>query len=182
MKSPSRGLFSAQTSQMQSQRSRSKDFGRAGSTLPIDREFEPTLAIFSPNEQLALEEEDKNWQNEKVVIVAENEGTKTQSEFTQQLRSREDLSQYVHKYKGTKVYKFDQVQNDNHSPLQQKLTPGITSTNKGLDSKPTRFFRDSIIREKLFETLNSGLQQCAQDMQSPVNFCYIQLNASPADP
>jgi len=60
MTSPSRGAFSANTSQMQSQRSRNKDFGRVGSVLPIDREFEPTLAVFSPNEQLALEEDDQN--------------------------------------------------------------------------------------------------------------------------
>ena len=107
MKSPSRGPFSAQTSQMQSQRSRNKDCGRFGSALSIDGEFEPTLAVFSPAEQLALAGDDQNQQNEKVVIVAENEGVKTHSEFTQQLRCGEDLGQYVHKYRGTKVYKFD---------------------------------------------------------------------------
>ena len=149
------------------------------SPVMSSRKAEKRISVFCPYEYRGVSQFGAAELSEKFVLVTKPEQAQTQKQFEEQVVTRPDLNQYLCNNPETKVYRFDHVQNDNFDSVpNKKRKASVTSNESGLnDHRKTNVFKDSIIRQRVYETLNSGLKQTAYDMNMPHNFCYVQVSS-----
>ena len=127
------------------------------------------LAIFCPAQYRHnnfFKPHEFNQPLENLVLATEREGWKCQKDYEKLVRSRKDIDRFVAKHPSTKVFSFDQVLNDNLSPVRgskprrrrarsrlSSVHSNTSNTERRVDYLGRSFFKDSLIKEKLLATL-----------------------------